>query len=261
MTTNAPTRPPEESYFKFLATMGLTKHIGSQKATDELIELCHIDGHSTVLDVGCGVGVTACYLAKTFGCRVVGVDLLPEMVEQARNRARSLGLADRASFQAGDARQLPFADGIFDAVLVESMTVFFKDKLPVVRQYKRVTTPGGYIGLTEATWLTPPTQEAADYYLRTVYADTMQREGWQRLLEDAGLADVVTHTYKVDVRAEGQGRIKRYGCNGIMRAVARMTVAIFNDQNSRQFLGSIFSRMPKDIITNVGYGVYVGRKV
>ena len=191
MNTNTPERPPEENYFKFLAHMGLTKHIGNMKATEELVELCHIDGNSLALDVGCGVGATPCYLAKTINCRVVGVDIIQEMVEQARDRAQSLEVADRVSFQAGDARRLPFADGTFDATLVESVNIFFKDKLPVIREYMRVTRPGGYIGLTEMIWLATPTPETVESCQRTVYADSMELDGWRRLLEDAGLEDVV----------------------------------------------------------------------
>ena len=45
------------------ASWGLTKHMGGLEATRKLIEACHIDKDSYVLEVGCGVGITACYLA------------------------------------------------------------------------------------------------------------------------------------------------------------------------------------------------------
>ena len=58
-------------YFDFVAKMGMTKHYGSMAATRELVSLCHIGSGDYVLDVGCGVGATPSYLAKTVGCRVV----------------------------------------------------------------------------------------------------------------------------------------------------------------------------------------------
>ena len=71
-------------YFDFIANLGMTKHYGSMEATRELIKLCCIgDGHY-VLDVGCGVGATPCYLAKTIDCRVMGVDLVDKMIAQSR---------------------------------------------------------------------------------------------------------------------------------------------------------------------------------
>ena len=41
--------------------------------------MCHISSNSYVLDVGCGVGATPCYIAHKVGCRVVGVDILEKM--------------------------------------------------------------------------------------------------------------------------------------------------------------------------------------
>jgi len=65
----------KQSVFDFQAEVGLTKHLGGVGATEELIELCHIGEGKHVLDVGCGVGVTPCFIAKRYGCRVVGVDI------------------------------------------------------------------------------------------------------------------------------------------------------------------------------------------
>jgi len=70
----------ENSYFELQAYWGMTKHMGGLKATRQLVELCHISEDKYVLVVGCGVGVTPCYLVKRYGCRVVGVDLSDKMI-------------------------------------------------------------------------------------------------------------------------------------------------------------------------------------
>ena len=49
-------KAPEETFFEFLADTGITKHLGSMRATEELVELCHIGEGTYVLDVGCGLG-------------------------------------------------------------------------------------------------------------------------------------------------------------------------------------------------------------
>ena len=59
----------ESVYFELQGMFGATKHGGGLKATRELVELCHIDEDKHVLDVGCGPGLTACYIAKEAGCR------------------------------------------------------------------------------------------------------------------------------------------------------------------------------------------------
>jgi arsenite methyltransferase len=69
----------QPGFFDFAAEAGLTKHIGGMEATESLIELCHIAKGSFVLDVGSGVGVTPCFIAKKYGYRVVGVDILQRM--------------------------------------------------------------------------------------------------------------------------------------------------------------------------------------
>ena len=65
----------EISYFGLQAHMGTTKHMGGLATTQELAGLCHVGAGTYVLDVGCGVGATACYLVKQYDCRVMGVDL------------------------------------------------------------------------------------------------------------------------------------------------------------------------------------------
>lgn len=67
---------------------GITKHTGGLEATRELLALCHVQDAHEVLDGGCGIGAGPAYIAKTFGCRVVGVDLAQRMIGWARRRAR-----------------------------------------------------------------------------------------------------------------------------------------------------------------------------
>jgi len=146
----------QPTFFDFAAEVGLTKHIGGIAATEALIELCQIGRDSYILDVGCGVGATACFIAKRIGCRVVGVDILERMVERSRQRAKRQKLTHKVEFRMADAQKLPFEDNLFDAVLTESVTAFPEDKQKAVSEYARVTKPGGYVGLNETAWLKVP---------------------------------------------------------------------------------------------------------
>jgi ubiquinone/menaquinone biosynthesis C-methylase UbiE len=65
----------------------------------------------TVLDVACGPGLTACRFAEV-ARHVTAIDITPAMIEQARERQRSQGLAN-LSWEVGDASPLPFPDGSF----------------------------------------------------------------------------------------------------------------------------------------------------
>ena len=94
-----------------------------------------------VLDLGTGTGLAAFVVARRFPeAEVVGVDLAPGMVEQARQRTPP-ELAERVRFEQGDAAKLPFEDGAFDLVQLANMIPFFEE-------LARVTAPGGHLVLS-----------------------------------------------------------------------------------------------------------------
>lgn len=247
-------------YFEFIAQLGMTKHYGSLKATRALVDLCYIDGASYVLDVGCGVGATPAYLVRTVGCRVVGVDLVHRMIAQARARAKQEGVAARVELAVADARRLPFADNLFDAVITESVNVFFEDKAQVVREYARVTRPGGYVGMTEMTWLKEPPPELEETFRDLVYAQALDERGWKEVLEEAGLVDVAGDAYQMDLSQESRDRLKRYGVWGIVKVLLRMVALVLGDRRARRFMGGGVGALSKDLLDVMGYGVYAGRK-
>jgi ubiquinone/menaquinone biosynthesis C-methylase UbiE len=154
---------PKQLYFELQSSWGITKHIGGFKATEKLIELCHINKGKYVLEVGCGVGITACYIAQEYGGRVVGVDISERMVKISTERARRKNVEDKVKFITADAQNLPFEDELFDAVICESVNVFVKDKLKALREYIRVIKPNGYVGINEVIWIKEPTKELDEY--------------------------------------------------------------------------------------------------
>ena len=92
---------------------------------------------SRVLDLGTGAGTAALFAARRFpDAEVVGVDVSPGMIEQARARLTP-DLAPRLRFEVADAARLPF-DEPFDLVLAANMIPFF-DELA------RVVAPGGRV--------------------------------------------------------------------------------------------------------------------
>ncbi len=71
-----------------------------------------------ILDVGTGPGALAVEIAgRCPSCRVLGIDLAPEMLRTAAQRAAEAGVSERVDFQVSDAAQLPLADGSIDAAV------------------------------------------------------------------------------------------------------------------------------------------------
>jgi SAM-dependent methyltransferase len=91
-----------------------------------------------VLDLGTGTGKAARVVAKRFPeAEVVGVDLSPAMIEEAR-KVLPAELSGRVRFEVADASRLPFQDGAFDLVVLLNMIPFFGE-------LARVTAPGGRV--------------------------------------------------------------------------------------------------------------------
>jgi SAM-dependent methyltransferase len=98
-------------------------HLRGILATSELARAARIEASSSVLDVGCGIGGPARYLAATFACKVTGVDLSPAFVEAATYLTARCGLSERVTFRTGDALHLPFEDGGFDTVFLQHVAM------------------------------------------------------------------------------------------------------------------------------------------
>jgi len=249
-----------EDYFEFLAKIGLTKHYGSLDATLELAELTQIKSGQMVLDLGCGVGATPVYLAKESGFQIIGADLVESMLYRARERADEYGVQDKTAFLAADARMLPFPDNCFDVLLLESVNVFFNHKLAAFKEYLRVIKPGGYIGITEMTWLKPPIEAYVEYFSDIAFATALQADDWKKLLTEAGFENVAGNGYSIDPSRESKGRFERYGRGFVLKIIGRMLKLVLTDKKSRSFFQDGTSGLSKDIIKFVGYGVFVGQK-
>jgi len=255
----------EPTFFDFAAEVGLTKHVGGVEATDALIELCHIGEDKYVLDVGCGAGVTPCYIAKRYGCRVVGVDISERMVERSRERANREKVADRVEFRVADAQDLPFEDALFDAVFTESVTSFPEDKQKAVNEYVRVTKPGGYVGLNESTWLKVPLPPEVVAWVSQDLGTTAQPEtsdAWEGLLEAAGLREITVRTYEISAKDEAKGILRRYGLGGMLRVWWRTLLLYARSPAYRRFVKEVRQGgvLPENLEEYFGYGLYVGQK-
>ena len=255
----------QPGFFDFAAEVGLTKNIGGIEATETLLQMCNLGEGKYILDVGCGVGVTACVIAKKYGCRVAGVDINARMVERSKERATREKLADRIEFKIGDAQDLPFEDNLFDAVITESVTVFPADKQKAVNEYARVTKPGGFVGLNETVWLkVPPPPEVIAWAEQDVGANIQPQtsETWTGLLQNAGLKEITIKTYTIQTQDEARGILKRYGWGGMLGVMGRMLLLYIKSPDYRNFVRKVKQSgvTPPNLNEYFGYGLFVGRK-
>jgi ubiquinone/menaquinone biosynthesis C-methylase UbiE len=264
-TSKLNSKQAQPGFFDFAAEVGLTKHLGGLEATENLLELCHIGNDSYILDVGCGVGVTACYIARQVGCRVMGVDIMPRMVERSRQRAKREKLEKVVEFREADAQDLPFEEALFDAVITESVTAFPEDKQKTVNEYVRVTKPGGYVGLNETCWLKyPPPSEVVAWAAQDVGASVkpLTPETWTDLLVTAGLKNITAKTYAINTQTEAKGILQRYGLGESLKIMSRMLKLYLMSPAYRKFTRSVRQDgvIPHNLAEYFGYGLFVGQK-
>jgi SAM-dependent methyltransferase len=234
--------------------------MGGFESTLELIELCHIGDHSYVLDVGCGVGATACYLAETYGIKVVGVDLREDMIAWSKERAKREGVADRIELRVADALDLPFEDDLFNAVLSESVATFIEDKQKAVSEYVRVVKPGGYVGLNEEVWLKtpPPDMSGPARHLWEIRSEIPTADDWSAILKSAGLRDLVVEANRVSPRREAS-QLKRYRLGDMWRMFRNSLFLYFGSAAFRAYTKER-RRLPRNLFQYLGYAVMAGRK-
>src|SRR5499427_3823917 len=125
-------------------------HTRGLAATSELARLAGIAADMSVLDVGSGVGGPARFLAKTYGCRVTGVDLSEAFVDAARYLTERTGLSGKVSFQTASALELPFDAGRFDVVLLQHVAMNIADRPRLYREIRRVLKEGGKFATYDA---------------------------------------------------------------------------------------------------------------
>ena len=246
-------------YFDMQADVGHTKHVGGWFSTQEIAELCHLGPGQELLYVGAGAGAAATKIALEYGCRVVGVDLLESMVHAANECAERRGVQDLVEFQVGDARALPFGDNRFDVLLCESVNTFIPDLVRAASEYVRVVKPGGYVGLNEAVWVEEP-PEAGAQLMESLTGQQLQKpEVWVAMLERAGLIDIVSRTYPVDMKVEFRSQTGFIGFRDYLRILGRFFKGLFTDTATRSLMRLALSE-PRSAYDYMGYGLYVGRK-
>jgi ubiquinone/menaquinone biosynthesis C-methylase UbiE len=161
------------------------------------------DGNSPVLDVGAGtaqIPISLCRRAPT--ARVLGVDLAEHMLRVGRDNLRRAGLEDRLRLERHDAKQLPFADGSFAAVVSNSIVHHIPRPESALAQMVRVTNIGGLLFVRD---LVRPVDDGGVGHLVTTYAGDATAH--QRAMFEASLRAALT-------LAEVRGLVAALGFDG-----------------------------------------------
>lgn len=175
-------------YLDMIAKLGIgNAHPGGFAATLEQLERFPLLPNSKILEVGCGTGRSACYLAIQ-GHEVTGIDIRSDVIAKARNRAEKENISVR--FLEGDAGSLPFPDESFDVIMIESVSIF-TDTAKALTEYNRVLRRGGKIFDRE---MTQRKQMPAEIYNEIIHFYQIEKlwdfNDWLTLLRTAGFHEL-----------------------------------------------------------------------
>lgn len=165
----------------------------------------------SVLDVACGTGIVARTATAHVGPdgRVVGLDMLPDMLEQAQSTPPTERVVE---WQQASADNMPFEDGEFDVVLCQHGLQFFPDKPASLAEMRRVMSPGGRLGIMvlDDIGRTPAVRALADALSRHIgpapagFVQMVGALGNQSelhgLIEGAGFSDVSVEPVSYEFR-------------------------------------------------------------
>ena len=150
-------------------------HPGGYEATDKLINMCNISENSHILDLACGKGTTAIYLAKKFGCRVTGIDISEKLIETAKQISRQKRMGDKITFKVANALEMPFEDDLFDSVVSQAFFILIDENERALEEISRVLKPGGTFGALELSWFKRPPEDIYEEIVKTMCGKLITR--------------------------------------------------------------------------------------
>jgi SAM-dependent methyltransferase len=207
------TQPETEPFTKSLERMNLFQ----EPEARTLIADLHLPEGSRGLDVGCGAGLFAVWLAEAVGARgrVVGIEPSAERADAARELVGHGPVGSRLEFRVGDATRLDAPDASFDWVWCGDVLHHIQETGKALGEFARVVRPGGRIVVKESQLLHGaflPGHPALERRLRQAEMEWSRHEGGEFSFEErrqrtlasvraAGLSVESFRTYLLERRA------------------------------------------------------------
>ena len=147
-----------------------------------------------VLDIGSGSGETVIAIAEKIGPtgKAVGIDFTPEGIALAREKAKQRKLENIVEFHQANAKELPFPDNTFDAVISECVVCLIEDKQKILNEKVRVLKPGGRVIMHDVViWASMPSviRENQKLYCGCV-GGAVGLDEYVKMMEKAGLINI-----------------------------------------------------------------------
>jgi len=196
---------------------------------EQLAEHAHIPRGASILDIGCGLGGSAMWLARQLDCDVTGMTISPVQARMATAKAKDRGLSSNVRFEVSDANQWQPSSESFDAIWIMESSEHFEDKPLFFERCARALRPGGVLAM--CAWLRRDS-EPREYerILTAIIAEAMlsaslgSLSDYRRWLSDAGLKVTTAEDITRNVERTWQ-HCSRIGENPFVKFCVRFTGA------------------------------------
>lgn len=142
-----------------------------------------------ILDIGCGPGAQTLDLARLTDGLIVAVDNHRPFLNSLQQKVLKNNLADRVRVEHGDMFALGFADKTFDIVWSEG-AIYIIGFAKGLAEWRRFLKPGGYVAVTEITWLAPNPPAELRSFWDQAYSAMQDTEGNLAIVKNTGYSAV-----------------------------------------------------------------------
>jgi cyclopropane fatty-acyl-phospholipid synthase-like methyltransferase len=164
------------------------RELATARTKELLASRLQLGPEDTVLDLGSGYGDSARFLAGRYGCRVLGLNLIPGQNIEALAMTREAGLEARVRVVEADFGRVPLAAGRADVVWSQESLLHAPDRGQVLIESRRLLRPGGTLIFTDILQTGPLRPEEARLIYDRVKIDSLESfDSYQTLLDEAGL--------------------------------------------------------------------------
>lgn len=176
-------------YLDFLSKLGIGgAHPGGINLTKEIFKRENINRNSHILDVGCGTGQTAAYLANRYGAKVTGIDNNPTMVAKAEKRLKKNRLP--VKIIQCSVEEIPLPDNHFDFITSESVLSFVDKPRALKEIFRLLKNDGRFIAIEQT--LNQQLQDIEENEIKQFYGfnSLTTEKDWIALLKQAGFEHI-----------------------------------------------------------------------
>uniref|UniRef100_A0A2C9L659 phosphoethanolamine N-methyltransferase n=1 Tax=Biomphalaria glabrata TaxID=6526 RepID=A0A2C9L659_BIOGL len=164
---------------------------GGIDTTKEFLQLLNLQKGQKVLDVGGGIGGGAFYMAKTYGVKVVSVDLSFNMTQIGLERAKEVGCGpDQVVFEIADATKREYPVESFDVVYSRDVILHIADKLSLFKKFFKCLKSGGKVLISDYCCSPNKHSDLFKAYVQQRGYNLLSPAAYGKVLEEAGFINV-----------------------------------------------------------------------